>query len=340
MTTAIQRIEKVSPLITEVSDRVQNEMRSASNPPAFAWQLDQLAYVASGQASQYIFTIPTLPSLPRLMVPGAGLRTEQVSIGSVTVLAQTYATSITADKFDQMNPQIANATNWMINSLANIGMQHYRQELGRLLATNPTQTYQDGVAFFSASHPVNPFNSAQLNPALNSAVQSNLHSSRPFNLTNLLTTIADVNQLCWTNGTPFRPTGFDIILPPGCDWMKAIHWVKGASSGANLLANGTADVGSNSNVFQYSGQVYPTGINVIPFPEYAAGVSGTLATDWFVRPHAIKPFLIYERQPHKMVDLNSDNDFNMFLQMRRYAKVEANFGLGYTHWMSVHKCTA
>jgi hypothetical protein len=334
---AITRIQATNILTSGVGNTVSMAFQQSWTEPLY-W--DPLSHCHVAQATNTLEhePIPMPPSLPVQVYPGTPKRMEPVAIADIQVLIKRYETWVSIDQFKAKNPAIREYSDQVVQALGNYREQHIAQQIGALLATNPTLKYYDNATMFSSSHPINPFRTNFKNPQTASTTQSNLFTSSGFNMSNLDTTINKIMNWALPNGRPLNPRGFVVYLPLGNSIPKAAHIVHGAMQGMNLAMNGTADVGANSNMFEEVKMVVKGfQITIVPLPDY----QGT-QTDWFVAPikEQLKPFLFKEMEPHRLVSFNQDTWPSVAMYQEEMHRLDAEFGLAYTIPLALAKCTA
>jgi len=159
----------------------------------------------------------------------------------------------------------------------------------------------DGANFFSASHPVNKFNTSVLAPD-GTTVQSNLFTNRTLNPDNLMYVMQSMESLVDEGGKPFGSVDEKWLLavPPQLRYV-AMNILNGAFIAPSTVG-GATQVGSNDNVLK--------GItDLIVLPELANEPKA-----WYLMnvDRAVKPFIWQLRRAPALTPRISPTDPNVF----------------------------
>ena len=183
----------------------------------------------------------------------------------------------------------------------------------------------DGANFFSASHPIDPNNSASAN-------QSNLYTSTALTPANFSKVRAAMRKLVGADGQPLgvRPT--KLIVPPSLESM-ADQIMKSDLTAPQYLTDGTnVQVGGQTNI--YKGKC-----EVVVYDELATG--GDTTDAWYLVDDTkpVKPLVWQLRKAPEIIPRFNPADPSVYERDKLELGVYARGAPGYLFWQCMTKCT-
>jgi hypothetical protein len=330
----IARIQATNPLVTApVSNNIATQIVAGyNNTPS--WDPLAFAYTDTTANDVYLFTLPQPPQLMEKVQPGGTAKAQTTAFGSTGVYQNLYTTTLEFDRFQSINPGISQMNELGKQLLSAQREDVLRREFASILAANPTLNYHDKVAFFSASHPIDPFRPWVKTPG-GSATWSNSRTSTACTLTNIYSGINLMRALYWPNLRPVRATSFTVYIGPGIDFIKIAHALFGPSLGFNYALNGTADVGANTNPLIAVGMAFGINVKLVQLLEYTS-----TSTDWYIGNDMIRPWAYVESVPMTTIEMSGETDFSVYFRDRTETKVFTRFGVCLTHPLALMKNAA
>jgi phage major head subunit gpT-like protein len=188
-----------------------------------------------------------------------------------------------------------------------------------------TDLCYDGVAYFSASHPKNPFDGT-------SDVQANLSTSKSLNATNLASEVTAMTQLTDGYGNLLRVRPTHLVVP------EALR-----KTGRELVEMPTHIVfntGSNENYAAAPANALQGTLQLMVLPDLDGGTNGS-ATSWYLADYGkrLKPFF-WGWRTRPVMQPPSMNQHAEFNEDKLVYGVRARGAAGYGMWQLVRKMTA
>lgn len=201
--------------------------------------------------------------------------------------------------------------------LGEVAARHPWRLLVDVLLANPTG--YDGVALFSASHPIDQNASVP-------GSQSNLLTSRALNLDNLFAARAAMRGFKSESGTPMGVIGDTLLVHP--DREQVALEITSMPSIAKVFGSNTAAAAPGNIGSQL-------GIKVVVEPRL------TSSSEWYLfhTGSAIKPFIFQEREAVTITQKTSDSDDNVFDRNEYVWGTYACYNVGVGPWFYSLKCT-
>ncbi len=224
---------------------------------------------------------------------------QNVVVDGFVVTNAKYENTLAIERTDIEDDQLNIYTNMLIPNLARHAKLLPDLEIASVIEANAIGF--DGVAFFSASHPID------LSGASTSATQSNLATGTPLNSTNLAIVQARMMNFKGSDNIAMGSYGNVLLVPPSLKYT------------ADVLANSTffpdsknavsGTFGSQTNVFQ--GQY-----KVVVSPYLTDSGDPTTAV-WYLldcRSPRLRPFFWQEREAPQLVSVTDPANIAVFMQ--------------------------
>jgi phage major head subunit gpT-like protein len=228
---------------------------------------------------------------------------QNMSAVSYLIENKPYEATLGVDR-DEIEDDALGLFDARVQELARVGARLPDQLILEALQNGATNLGFDGVAFFSASHPLNP-----------AGVQSNL-VNLPLNPGNFAYVQAQMSTFTGEDGRPLGAYGTLLVIPPAMEFMAK-----------QILA---ASTGVNGGVNTQLGAVA-----YLVIPELA----GT--NDWYLLDVSapIKPFIFQDRKPVTLVSKTAVTDDNVFWQREFIWGIDGRGAAGYGPWWLAIKST-
>ena len=329
--TVVVNAPNANPLLVGANQSFVDAVISGWNRPQL-WQWGSLTRTIESQGLIDILPIPGKPPLPRAVVPGGSRRGAQLGITSIAVQQQPYEATLQIDHHVRSAAKgLSGVFDAVVAAFGNVADRALPAELAKHLALNNTLANHDGLAFFHASHPIDPTNPAVKNRVTNSATYSNSLGLGGFTASNLITAIQTVlRNAAYEDGEQINPTYFKVIATPG-NMFKLIHSIK--ANPVNFGSGATvADVAANQNPFDVIQQA--TGVIVEPviIPQYAAN-----DTDWFLAID--QPFVLANGEWYNLAQMSSPDTYSRIHAGMDIYQVTARLGIAKTLPNMLFKCS-
>lgn len=246
---------------------------------------------------------PIVQSLSGAMRQWTGERQIQnVVLDGFVVTNLKWENSLAIERTDLEDDQYQVYSSMLIPNLARHARLLPEIQVANILNTNPTG--YDGVALFSATHPIDPSGATP-------GTQSNLLTATPLNATNLA--VAYAQMLTWKgpDNIPMGSMGTTLLVPPSLAYTA---WTLANGAFYPESKNGVAGTfGSQSNVWQ--GQ-----FNVVVSP-YLTDTGVTTTAVWYLidtRNAAQRPVFWQEREAAQLITLTDPSNPAVFFEDRFY----------------------
>jgi len=274
---------------------------------------------------------PFVQSLSLAMREWVGERRfNNVVLDGFTVTNKKWESSLDIQRTDVEDDQYGAYTGQLIPDLAYNAKLLPDREIASVISTNAVGF--DGVAFFSASHPVDPSNLAATNPLTSSAVQSNALTTGALTAPNLAAAQAAMMSFVGPSGQPMGCMGDTILVPPS---LKFTADTLANATFYPTAQNGTASIfGSQQNVWQSQ-------YRVVVSP-WIADTGNPATAVWYLldcrRPN-LRPFFWQEREAPQLISLVDPSNPIVFMQDIYVMGVRARGAAAASLWFKALRVT-
>ena len=254
---------------------------------------------------------------------GGERQVQNVVVDGFTVTNAKWENTLAIERTDLEDDQYGVYSSMLIPNLARHAKLLPDQQIAAAIAANATG--YDGVAFFSASHPVDP-------SGARAGTQSNALTGKPLNGTNLAIAQAAMLNFLGPDGIPLGAYGNTLLVPPSLKYVADVLAHATFYPEAKNNVNGV--FGSQSNVF--AGQY-----NVVASPYLTDSGDPTTAV-WYLldcRYPEQRPFFWQEREAPQLVSLVDPANPAVFFQDRYYMGARARGAASGALWFRALRCS-
>lgn len=246
---------------------------------------------------------------------------QNVVVDGFVVTNLKWEDTVGIDRVDIEDDQYGVYSDMIIPNLARNAKLLPDQQIASIIAANPIG--YDGVAFFNASHPIDP-------SGARAGVQSNTFTGKPLNATNVNLVQAAMMSFLGPDGIPMGSYGNTLLVPPSLKYT--------ADTLANAayfpdVKNGASGVyGTGTNIFK--GQ-----FNVVCSP-YLTDSGDPATAVWYLldtRDPKLRPFLWQEHTAPQLISLVDPSNSAVFFQDKFYFGVRSRGAAAPSLWFRACK---
>lgn len=276
-----------------------------SGSPVF---YDQLATVV--QSSTGVNTYGFLDRVPKMRQWVGERQIQNLKEYSAQITNQPFELTISVDR-DDIEDDNLGVYAPLMSEMGRQAAKWPDQLLVSALQNGTSSNGFDGVAFFAATHPLDP-----------AANQSNNFTSTALSAANYASVRASMMALKGADGQPLGVMPDLLVVPPQLEGTARV--ILNAEMVADANGGGTTNVWRNSS-------------RLLVVPELAGQ-----ATTWYLvdSSKGVKPFIFQQRKAPLLTMMDSEKDENVFMQRQFMYGAEARGAVGYALWFLAARAIA